>query len=218
MHTSYNLQFIRSTFIWILSWSVLLQLCVWNTIIHAQSTTTRPSKPPQPQVQQNAPIQQSNSLPNIQQRANTVVGPAQFQHSQRSSKSFQQRAEIYLQKVKDLPIVAMKNYQKPQIHIALVLDISGSMNGLINQAREELWKIINTFNDVSYQGKPPEIRVALYTHGMQTSTTGLFLQQRLALTQDLDRVSEVLFSLKTSGSDEFCPTSIYAAAQGLAWS
>jgi hypothetical protein len=224
MYTPHTLQFMKSTLIRILTAYVFIQLCAWNEIAHAQSTNTAPPKPNAPQFQpnvtpqSNAPIQQKNSLPNIQQRSNSF-GTPQFQNSQRmKSKLSQKNTQDYLKKVQALPVIAMKAYQKPQIHIALVLDISGSMNGLINQAREELWKIINTFNDVSYQGKPPEIRVALYTHGMQQASTGLYLEQRLNLTQDLDRVSEVLFSLKTSGSKEFCPTSIYAAAQGLAWS
>ena len=121
--------------------------------------------------------------------------------------------------MKALPRHKTKRYEVPQVQIAIVLDVSGSMNGLINQARSELWKVINTFNGVAQNGKEPEVRVALYSYG--TSNLGpyeLHLNQLVPLSTDLDRVSEVLFSLKTSGSSEFCGASILAATRGQAWS
>src|SRR3712207_6933882 len=34
----------------------------------------------------------------------------------------------------------------PRVQIALLLDTSGSMDGLIHQAREQLWKVVNAFS------------------------------------------------------------------------
>src|SRR5690349_2247214 len=48
------------------------------------------------------------------------------------------------------------------IDIAICLDISGSMNGLIDSARARLWDIVNELARV----KPtPNLRVALYSYG-----------------------------------------------------
>jgi hypothetical protein len=120
--------------------------------------------------------------------------------------------------IASLPKVEGKTYAQPQVQIAILLDVSGSMDGLINQAQSELWKIINSFEDVTFDGKEPEIRVALYSYGMSDSSGGLYLSRLMPLTTDLDRVSESLFALKTSGSSEYCGSVLYAAADGLAWS
>jgi hypothetical protein len=47
---------------------------------------------------------------------------------------------------------------------------------------------------------------------------GLFIEELVPLTTDLDQVSEVLFALSTSGSEELCSSAILAAARGQAWS
>jgi hypothetical protein len=121
--------------------------------------------------------------------------------------------------IKALPQQDTKVYETPQIQIAILLDVSGSMNGLINQARAELWKVVNAFNGVTQKGKEPEVRVTLYSYGVSDlGKYQLFINELMPLTTDLDRVSEVLFSLKTSGSAEFCGSSILAATRGQAWS
>ncbi|MED5465504.1 MAG: vWA domain-containing protein [Myxococcota bacterium] len=116
-----------------------------------------------------------------------------------------------------LPVVAPKAYDKPQIQIALLLDVSGSMSGLLNQARSELWKVVNALTDVTREGVEPEVRVSLYSYGMSDSEDGLYIQQEIPLTMDLDSVSEKLFALSTDGSAEYCGTVIQAASQGLEW-
>ena len=157
-----------------------------------------------PPIQMQMPQQQSNMLQN-QQRA--FIPPQQ-------KKDYGDLKHL----IDRLPKVSTKAYDQPQIHLALILDVSGSMEGLINQTREELWKVINLFNGIEYKGATPEIRVALYTHGMYEASSGLFLEQRLSLTTDLDQVSEILFSIKTRGSQEFSPSALFAASQGLQWS
>ena len=48
----------------------------------------------------------------------------------------------------------------PKVQIAILLDNSGSMGGLINQARSELWKIVNEFATAKQDGVAP----VSYTH------------------------------------------------------
>ena len=52
------------------------------------------------------------------------------------------------------------------IMIALLLDTSNSMDGLIEQAKSQLWKIVNEVAAAkSADGKQPNIKIALYEYG-----------------------------------------------------
>lgn len=51
------------------------------------------------------------------------------------------------------------------IKVALLLDTSNSMDGLIEQAKSRLWNIINMMTTLKYQGKEPVIEIALYEYG-----------------------------------------------------
>jgi len=115
--------------------------------------------------------------------------------------------------------VKTKKEVKPLIQIALLLDTSNSMDGLIDQAKAQLWKIINQLATAKQKGKRADLYVALYEYG----NNGLqakegYIRRVLALTTDLDKVSEELFALKTNGGNEFCGKVIDAAADALDWS
>ena len=60
---------------------------------------------------------------------------------------------------------AVPEPNKPLVQIAILLDTSGSMEGLIDQARAELWSIVNEFIFAQCGGRQPEIQVALYEYG-----------------------------------------------------
>ncbi|MBK9013028.1 MAG: hypothetical protein IPM82_02505 [Saprospiraceae bacterium] len=47
------------------------------------------------------------------------------------------------------------------IQVALLLDTSGSMDGLIEQAKSQLWKILNELNRMRKNGEVPDLEVAL---------------------------------------------------------
>jgi hypothetical protein len=114
---------------------------------------------------------------------------------------------------------AKKAAEAPRIDIALLLDTSNSMDGLINQARAQLWKVVNDLASAEKDGKPPRLRVALYEYGNSgLPADGGYVRQVLPLTDDLDKVSEELFALTTNGGDEYCGRVIEAATQGLEWS
>src|SRR6185295_11409414 len=65
-------------------------------------------------------------------------------------------------------IVAPPAKQKPLVQIALLLDTSNSMDGLIGQAKTQLWKIVNEFSKGQRDGQHPQIQVALYQYGTPT--------------------------------------------------
>src|SRR5687768_5668131 len=83
---------------------------------------------------------------------------------------------------------------KPLIQVAILLDTSNSMDGLINQARTQLWTIVNEFARARQGGQAPVLQVALYEYGNDGLPGGEgHIRQVLPLTDDLDAVSEKLF-------------------------
>lgn len=105
-----------------------------------------------------------------------------------------------------------------RIQVALLLDTSNSMDGLIDQAKSRLWNIINTLTTLKYQGKTPTIEIALYEYGNDglPSSNG-FIRQVTPLTTDLDLISEKLFALRTNGGSEYCGAVISSAVKALQW-
>jgi hypothetical protein len=102
--------------------------------------------------------------------------------------------------------------REPKIQVALLLDDSGSMSGLINQAKAQLWKFVNELATSKKGGRPPTIEVALQLHGGPVRPV-------IALTDDLDLLSEKLFAVAIHGNGaEPCGEAIKAAVEGLAWS
>ncbi len=107
----------------------------------------------------------------------------------------------------------------PRIQIAILLDTSNSMDGLIAQAKQELWAIVNQFIGATQNGKAPELEVALFQYGNDSlpAEEG-YIRLVAPLTNDLDLVSERLFALTTNGGSEFCGQVIQVATRTLQWS
>jgi hypothetical protein len=105
-----------------------------------------------------------------------------------------------------------------KIQVAILLDTSNSMDGLIEQAKSRLWNIVNTLTTLKYQGKSPEIEIGLYEYGNDgLSAEGNYIRQVAPLTTDLDLISEKLFSLRTNGGNEYCGAVIQDAVTKLSW-
>lgn len=105
-----------------------------------------------------------------------------------------------------------------RVQIALLLDTSSSMNGLIDQAKTQLWKVVNTFNEARRDGKAPVVEVALYEYGNSSLHIGnQWIRQVQPLSRDLDSLSKALFSLKTNGGEEYCGAVIQRALSDLSW-
>jgi hypothetical protein len=114
---------------------------------------------------------------------------------------------------------AKKQDKRPLVQMAILLDTSGSMDGLIEQAKSQLWKIVNELIASKKNGQSPNIEVALYEYGKDSiSAKEGYIRQIVPLTTDLDKVSEELFALRTNGGSEFCGQVIQKATLELAWS
>lgn len=108
---------------------------------------------------------------------------------------------------------------QPKIQVALLLDTSNSMDGLIDQAKSQIWKMVNELAETEKNGAIPSIEIALYEYGnSRLSTSKGYIRQVAPMTNDLDLVSEKLFELKTKGGDEYCAWVIKDASNNLAWS
>lgn len=108
---------------------------------------------------------------------------------------------------------------RPRIELALLLDTSSSMSGLINQAQTKLWKIVGEFETAKRNGQHADVYVALYEYGNnRLSNDSGYIRQVTPLTRDLDKISEELFALTTSGGSEHCGQVIARAVDELEWS
>ncbi|MCA9229079.1 MAG: VWA domain-containing protein [Planctomycetales bacterium] len=109
--------------------------------------------------------------------------------------------------------------KRASVDVAILLDTSNSMDGLINQAKSQLWTIVQQFAKAKKNGQTPVLRVALFEYG----NTGLpaaegYIRQAVSLTDDLDKLSEALFALSTNGGDEYCGQVVDEAITRLDWS
>ncbi|NQT18523.1 MAG: VWA domain-containing protein [Planctomycetes bacterium] len=111
-----------------------------------------------------------------------------------------------------LPIVKPDELART-IDLTICLDVSGSMSGLINAAREKLWDIVS---ELSLAKPAPKLRVALLTFGNGgggESHINLLTQ----FTTDLDTVFGKLMALETSGSQEYVGWVLNDALTKLEW-
>ena len=104
------------------------------------------------------------------------------------------------------------------IKVALLLDTSNSMDGLIDQTKAQLWEIVNELSHAKCQNERPNLQIALYEYGNDgLSEAKGYLRKVISFTDDLDTVSEKLFSLTTNGGSEYCGTVIKASTNELDW-
>ncbi|MBR9915385.1 MAG: VWA domain-containing protein [Algicola sp.] len=112
----------------------------------------------------------------------------------------------------------VKPAKKQFIKVALLLDTSNSMDGLIDQAKAQLWDIVNELSYARCAEQKPNLLIALYEYGNDglNSEEG-FIRQVLSFSNDLDVISEKLFSLTTNGGNEYCGQVIQTSLNQLEW-
>jgi hypothetical protein len=102
------------------------------------------------------------------------------------------------------------------VDLVIALDVSGSMEGLIESAKQRLWDITNELA----QARPvPNLRVALLSYGSPGygEQTG-YVRVDLPFTADLDAVNAALFAFQTDGRDEYVARAIQTSLDTLHWS
>ena len=106
----------------------------------------------------------------------------------------------------------------PKIQAAILLDVSNSMDGLIEQAKAQLWNMVSVMGKTKCNGETPQIEIALYEYGRTSNDVNKgYVKQISPFTSDLDQLSQHLFSLKTYGGDEYCGQVIHTSLDELNW-
>ncbi|HYH66040.1 MAG TPA: vWA domain-containing protein [Urbifossiella sp.] len=102
------------------------------------------------------------------------------------------------------------------IDLVLCLDVSNSMDGLIDSAKLKLWDIVN---ELARLRPTPDLRVALYSYGHTSYTPESgWVKKELDLTADLDDVYKALNGLRTKGGTELVARVSKAALVDQPWS
>ncbi|MEJ5106482.1 MULTISPECIES: VWA domain-containing protein [Chryseobacterium] len=133
----------------------------------------------------------------------------------RCSKNDSENSTLTVRNASAIPVNTVSKDNK--IQVALLLDTSNSMDGLIDQAKSRLWNIVNTLTTLKYNGQSPQVEIALYEYGNDGIRDENYIRQVTPLTQDLDLVSEKLFALRTNGGSEYCGAVIRDASANLNW-
>lgn len=108
--------------------------------------------------------------------------------------------------------------READVQIALLLDTSSSMDGLIEQARVQLWEMVGELQR-NGDDEPRQVEVALIQYGnSRFPESDGFVELLSPLTTDLDAVSLRLQALSTSGGKEYAPRAILRAVEELDWS
>jgi hypothetical protein len=106
-----------------------------------------------------------------------------------------------------------------KVQVAILFDTSNSMDGLIDQAKSRIWKIINEVSALRCGGAAPTIEIAIYEYGNDgLKEDDNFIRLVLDLSTDLDEISKNLFALATNGGSEYCGAVIEQSIKDLNWS
>jgi hypothetical protein len=102
------------------------------------------------------------------------------------------------------------------VDLVIALDVSGSMEGLIESAKQRLWDITNELA----QARPvPALRVAILSYGNPNyGEQSGYVHVDLPFTANLDAVNATLFAFQTDGGDEFVARAIQTSLDTLQWS
>ena len=100
--------------------------------------------------------------------------------------------------------------------LVIALDVSGSMGGLIDSARQRLWDIVN---DLGRAQPQPTLRVGVISFGNPGyGAESGYVRIDQPLTGDLDAVNQTLFAFQVDGGDEYVARAIHTAASKIRWS
>ncbi len=106
----------------------------------------------------------------------------------------------------------------PKIQIALLLDVSNSMDGLITQAKDQLWNMVKVAGKATCNMARPPIEIALYEYGRTNNDPAKgYIKQVSPFTKDLDSLFNALYSLNTNGGSEYCTNVINTSLDELMW-
>lgn len=104
-----------------------------------------------------------------------------------------------------------------KIQLCLLLDVSGSMDGLISQAQNEIWKTISFLEGFEKDSLETVIEIAVISYGNIDHIETDHVNVISDFTDDIDVIAKALWLMKTGGSFEFCGSAIKNAMDSLSW-
>jgi hypothetical protein len=110
----------------------------------------------------------------------------------------------------------LPNDARRDVDLVIALDVSGSMEGLIESAKQRLWDITN---ELARARPVPALRVAILSYGNPAyGEQAGYVRVDLPFTGDLDAVNATLFAFRTDGGDEYVARAIQTSLDTLQWS
>lgn len=103
-----------------------------------------------------------------------------------------------------------------KIQIAFLLDVSGSMDQLIQKAKAQFWNLSSFLNTGTKKGKKPIVEFAIITYGLDFETD--LAKVVVDFNTDADSVGICLYEIQIGGSSEHCWAAIQMALRNLSWS
>lgn len=92
------------------------------------------------------------------------------------------------------------------------------MDGLIGQAKAQLWNMVRVLTKVKCNEASPPIQIALYEYGRpENDYKDGYVKQISPFTNDLDKLYQMLSALTTHGGDEYCGHVLYNSLTQLNW-
>jgi hypothetical protein len=105
-----------------------------------------------------------------------------------------------------------------KIQVAILLDVSNSMDGLIEQAKSQLWNMVNVLGKIRCNDTRPQIEIALYEYGRpENDRKAGYVKKIDAFITDLDKLYLDLLALSTNGGEEYCGHAILNSVRELDW-
>ena len=102
------------------------------------------------------------------------------------------------------------------VDLVIALDVSGSMDGLIDSAKQRLWDIVNELGTAQPR---PRLRVAIITFGNPNyGAQSGYVRIDQPFSTDLDKTNQTLFSFQTDGGNEYVARAVHTGLNKLNWS
>lgn len=110
-----------------------------------------------------------------------------------------------------LPVRAEEAKKPGEVDIVICIDRSGSMEQVIDTAKQKVWSIVN---DIAKVRPTPVLRIGLIGYGSADKEFRFF-----DLTDDLDAVYKNLMTFRTDmGGDEWVGATVRKAVKEMSWS
>lgn len=105
-----------------------------------------------------------------------------------------------------------------KVQMAILLDGSGSMQGLIDQTKFQLSRIVNELEGAKKGNEATTLELALIEYGRENiSFEQNYMQILSDFNSDLDIVNQKLFQINADGSQEYTGAAIKLAVENMAW-